>query len=395
MKLTKRIIDKATYTAAAGKKLILWDDVVTGLGLRVYPSGHKAFVFQYYTVYRRKRLMTLGDYGVLTLDMAREDAREKRRIVLKGGDPLKDRQDKRNSATFAELAEAYLEQYAKPIKKTWKQDQSRINHHLLPAWRNHKAAAITQADVNALHFKIGKTRPYQANRTVELVSIIFEQGRLMGLLPKDHENPAKGIKHYAEKKRDRWVKPAELPGLAQAIDEEESPYARAALWLYLLTGARKSELLAARWDQIDFNERVLYLPETKAGRSHDIPLSAPAITIIEQIPRLEGNPHLFPGNKPGAHLYDLKKPWERVRAKAGIEDVRLHDLRRTVGSWLAQSGNTLHLIGRVLNHSNQSTTAVYARFGEDHVRAALESHAQRLLGVAGKIPAADVVELKK
>jgi integrase len=132
---------------------------------------------------------------------------------------------------------------------------------------------------------------------------------------------------------------------------------------------------------------------TKAGRVHYVPLSAPAMTILRELPRLGDNPYILPGHIHGRPIVNINRPWRRIRKAAGVEDVRLHDLRRTVGSWLAQSGNSLHLIGRVLNHSNQSTTAIYARFGQDHVRQALEEHAARLMGVAGKRPAAEMVKL--
>jgi integrase len=235
---------------------------------------------------------------------------------------------------------------------------------------------------------------------------MFELARRWGFVPEGHPNPARDIDHFKEAKRDRWVTPEELPRLAQAINEEPNESARFALWLYLLTGARKSELLAARWENVSFERAELRLPETKAGRIHYIPLSSPALALLQQIPRESGNPYVLPGRGPRgataeekaknpAHLVNIDKPWQRVRKAAGVEDVRLHDLRRTVGSWLAQAGNSLHLIGRVLNHSNASTTAVYARFAEDNVRAALEQHGARIMGAAGLAPAADVVELKK
>jgi integrase len=247
--------------------------------------------------------------------------------------------------------------------------------------------------VAALHRKIGKAHPYEANRTLALLSKMFELARRWGFVPEGHPNPARDIDRFREEKRDRWVTPEELPRLAQAINEEPNESARFALWLYLLTGARKTELLTARWEHIDWTRAELKLPDTKAGRVHYLPLSAPALALLREIPRLEGNPFVLPGKVPGACLVNISKPWNRVRAAAGVTDVRLHDLRRTVGSWLAQAGNSLHLIGRVLNHSNQSTTAVYARFGEDSVRAALEQHGARIMGAAGLTPTAEITEL--
>jgi len=161
-------------------------------------------------------------------------------------------------------------------------------------------------------------------------------------------------------------------------------YARAALWLYLLTGVRKSELLGARWDDIDWDRKELRLGETKAGRVHYVPLSEPALAILNDLPRHEGNPHILPGARKGQHLVNISKPWLRVRKAAGVVDVRLHELRRTVVSWLAQAGNDLHLIGKVLGHSTVTTTAVYARFGQDVVHQALEEHGKRLMEAAGK-----------
>ncbi|HKF93066.1 MAG TPA: site-specific integrase, partial [Gammaproteobacteria bacterium] len=279
----------------------------------------------------------------------------------------------------------------------------RINRLILPAWGNRKVKTVTRKDVEALHTKIGKgahstskagqPAPYEANRTLTLISKMFALAKEWEYVPKDCANPARGIKRFKEHKRDRWVNPEELPRLAQAIDAEPNVYVRMALWLYLLTGVRKSELLAAQWDDIDWQRQELRLGETKAGRVHYVPLSAPALAILRELPRLEGNPYILPGHIRGRPLVNINRPWTRIRKAAGVEDVRLHDLRRTVGSWLAQSGNSLHLIGRVLNHSNPSTTAVYARFGQDHVRQALEEHAARLMGVAGKQPAAEVVKL--
>jgi integrase len=191
------------------------------------------------------------------------------------------------------------------------------------------------------------------------------------------------------------VKPDELPLLAKAINEEENYYGSKALWLYLLLGCRRDELLKAKRSDIDWDRRELRLPHTKAGRVHYIPISEPALAILRELPEEDGNPYLLPGHKTGHHLVNIEKIWRRVRKAAKVEDVRLHDLRRTLGSWLAQSGNSLHLIGRVLNHSSQATTAVYARFGQDNVRQALEIHGKKLMSIAGKQAPVRVLPIKK
>lgn len=391
MKLTKRAIDSLIYKGSGQD--IRWDDEVSGFGIRIYPTGKKTFVLSY-RVAGRKHIMTVGAYGVLTVDEARKLARRHLVAVDAGVDPLESRQQAAQGETIKDLCQAYIERHAKPQKRSWQDDQNRIDRLILTAWGNRKAKAITGADAAALHSKIGKTAPYEANRTLALISKMFELARHpYGFVPPDHVNPARGIKRFKEDKRDRWVSPEELPKLARAIDLEPNVYVRMALWLYLLTGVRKGELLSVKWTDIDWRRQELRLGETKAGRVHYVPLSAPAMTILRELPRLVNNLYILPGHIHGRPLVNINLPWTRIRKAAGVEDVRLHDLRRTVGSWLAQSGNSLHLIGRVLNHSNQSTTAVYARFGQDHVRQALEEHAARLMGVAGKRPAAEVVNL--
>jgi integrase len=393
MRLTKKLIDALRYRPGKAK-CVYWDDEIPAFGVRVYPTGKKAFVL-FYRVNGRQRFMTLGTYGVLTLDQARSRARQHIVEAERGQDPLDAKQRLSRGQTIKALCAAYLERHAKAHKKSWKDDERRIVRYLLPTWGNLKAIAVKRADVAALHSRIGRTHRYEANRVLELVSKMFELAWRWGFVPEDHGNPARSIDSFKEEKRDRWVTPEELPRLALAIDQEVNPYARAALWMYLLTGLRKSEVLTARWDYVDFVRKELRLPDTKSGRAHYLPLSEPALALLSTIPRVEGNPYIIVGLKEGSHLVNISKPWLRVRKAAGVEDVRLHDLRRTVGSWLAQAGNSLHLIGRVLNHSSQTTTAIYARFAQDHVRDALEAHGKRLLGVAGKLSKADVVEIKE
>lgn len=407
VKLTKRVVETLVYEGRGNSACYVWDSELKGFGVRVFPSGRKAFLVTY-RAGTRKRFLTLGTFGKdLTVDQARKKAIASLGDVVRGTDPAEARDQERKGETIRDLCAAYLERYARPHKKSWREDERRINSRILPAWGSLKAKAIKRADVAALHSRIGtkEGKPYEANRVRELVAKMFELARSWGFVPEDQRNPAQGIDDYKEQKRDRWVTPEELPRLAQAINEEPNETARNALWLYLLTGCRKSELLRAQWDHVDWHRAELKLPDTKTGRVHYVPLSAPALELLRQIPRDEGNPFILPGRGPRksldasaakpAHLVNIDSPWQRVRKAAGVEDVRLHDLRRTVGSWLAQAGNSLHLIGRVLNHSCQSTTAVYARFGEDSVRAALEQHGARLMGAAGVTPSADVTEIKK
>lgn len=382
-KLTKPIIDTLTCKNTNGARFTLWDKALPGLGIRVAPSSRKVFVLSY-RASGRKRLLTIGRYGPLTLDQARTLARQRLGEVAKGQDPVDERKLKRAGETISDLCEAYITRHAS-LKRSMRDDLRRIERQIKASWGNRKADSIARADVAALHNKIGQEAPYEANRTVALLSKMFELARRWGFVPENAANPARGIDKFKEQRRDRWVKPEELPRLAAAIAQEKNLYVRAAIWLYLLTGVRKTELLKAKWEDVDLTRCELRLPETKAGRVHYVPLSPPAISLLERMPREEGNPYLLPSTKKlGHHLVNIEKPWQRVRKNAGVDDVRLHDLRRTVGSWLAEQGNSLPLIGRVLGHTNASTTQIYARLGDDPARKALNQHAEKITAVAGE-----------
>lgn len=394
MKLTKTVVEGLAYIGKGKTACYQWDDQLPGFGVRVYPSGRRAFVLTY-RANGRRRFLTIGTYGRVTVDEARRIAKGYAGDVARGADPQAQKAQAAQAGTVGELCKAFMERHAKPKLKTWREYERHLNRHVIPRWGGIKAHAVTTGDVAALHASLGKRAPYEANRLLAILSKLFNLGAHWGYLPAGAQNPAKGIDRFQEHSRDRWVRHDELPGLAQAINQEANESARAGLWLYLLTGARKSELLNARWDAVDWRRAELRLADTKAGRVHYIPLAPAALALLERLPRAEGNPYILPGRNPGRPLVNISKPWGRVRAAAGVEDVRLHDLRRTVGSWLAQAGNSLHLIGKVLDHSNPSTTAIYARFGEDQARVALERHADRLLGVAGMVEPCAVVPIRK
>ncbi len=384
MRLTKKATDGFQYEGDGKSRDVRWDSAVPGFGVRIYPTGQKSFVLSY-RIQGRKRLLTIGRYGSLTLDQARNRARRHLAKIIDGRDPLADRKAEALGTTMADLCAVYLDRHASR-KRSGHDDRRRIERYILPRWNKVKVESITRGEIADLHHKIGRRAPYEANRVLALIRKMLNCARQWGFISEMNVNPASGIPLHPEKSRDRWVTPQELPRLAKAIDEEPNIYASAALWLYLLTGVRKNELLSARWDDIDWDRKELRLRETKAGRVHYVPLSEPAIATLSTLPREESNPYILPGAKKGQHLVNISKPWLRVRKAAGVEDVRLHDLRRTVGSWLAQAGNDLHLIGKVLNHSSLTTSAVYARFSQDVVHQALEEHGQRLMAAARQEP---------
>lgn len=219
---------------------------------------------------------------------------------------------------------------------------------------------------------------------------MFQLGRPWFPILQDQDNPASGIKKFKEHERKRFARPDEIPKIAKAIDAEPSIYVRGVLWLYLLTGARKNELLPRRRDEVEWEAKRLRLPDTKAGEEQYIPLSDAAMAILRAVPEIEKNPHLFPGARKGRPLINIDKPWRRVRKRAKAEDLTLHDLRRSVGSWMADDAVDLLRIKDALRHANVNTTLIYARLGEDAAREPMQQHGKRIMEAAGKLRAVEV-----
>jgi integrase len=424
MALTKRAVDALSYRPNGPH--ILWSGSLPGFGVRVFPSGVKSFILDYRNEHGQKKRTTIGKYGVLAPEQARKKALSMLASIAKGGDPVEERRRKRDALTMRELADTYITRHAVQRKRTWAEDKRRLDKYVLPAFGSRPVASITRADVSRLHDKIGETAKVEANRVVALLSVMFTLAEEWGHLPEGHPNPTKRVKAFAEQSRDRWVTHEEMPRLWAAIQNEPNIYTRSFFVLSLLLGTRRSELLSAKWENVDLERRELRLPNTKAGNTHILPLSLFATEILSSLPRMLRNPYVFPSSvEAGKPMQGVKRSWKRIRNETEIAlwsdantaraaelrrlaekaegeteerynalvlseiattgarsfDVRFHDLRRTVGSWLATSGASLPMIGKVLNHADASTTQIYARLAEDTTRNALDIHAERILTI--------------
>jgi integrase len=369
------------YEGPGGKhQCVYWDTALEAFGLRVYPSGRRVYVCSY-RVKRRKRLASLGRADVLTLDQARKKAVTYLGKVASHEDPQDAIDQRRELKSVSELCEAFIENHSKKKQRTWKDEKSTLDRNILPRLGSRLAVSITSADIEALHSAIGTAHPYAANRLLESVRKMFNWGKVAGLVPQSLANPIAGIVRFPQRKRRRFITTVEMPRFIQALEQEDNDYARHGLWLLLLMGLRSSELLKAKWVDVDWDAGTLFVGLTKNGEPLLAPISDAAIARRKIVPRTAGNPYIICGQKPGQYMRGLGAPLRRVLKRAGLVNIRVHDLRRTVGSWLAQSGKSLHLIGDVLNHRDPKTTAGYAYFQTQQRRDALSGHGERVLSL--------------
>ena len=352
----------------------VWDTQIPGFGLRIWPSGRRVFIFQYRNLHRQTRRPVIGQYGSITPEQARQTAKAWAVEVQRGGDPGKSRSDAARAPTVADLAERYMSEHAWPKKKprSAKSDQSNLKNHVLRALGTKKVVAVNRADVGKLHHNLRKT-PGAANRVLALLSKMFTLAEKWDLRP-DGTNPCRHVERYPERKFERFLSETELARLAGVLDEAERtrtefPSALAAIRLLLFTGARLSEILTLKWEDVHMEDQCLRLPDSKTG-AKTIYLPPPALEILSGLKRQEENPYVVVGAKPGQHLVNLRKPWGRIRKRAGLDDVRLHDLRHSFASMAVAGGLSLPMIGALLGHSQPATTARYAHLADDPLKQA-------------------------
>ena len=396
-KLTKRVIDAARYERETGAHY-LWDTDIAGFGLRVYPSGRKAFVVTY-RVRGKQRFLTIGRYGELTLPQARGKAHEVLGQARKGEDPAADRQSYRRSPTMKDLAERYMREHCRVHNKpaTAKTQQSIWDRILVPRFGGRKVLDISRSDVQALHTELAET-PGMANVVRSQVSKAFNLAEIWGWRP-DGSNPCRHVKLYKLEKRERFLSEAELARLSGVLAEaertqSEDVYAVAALRLLMLTGCRVGEILSLRWKDVDFEGHCLRLPDSKTG-AKTVYLNGPALQLFAGIEHREGNPHVLPGRHIGKPLKGLDGPWARLRKEADLEDVRIHDLRHSFASFGVGLGLPLQMVGKLLGHAEIATTERYAHLADDPIRQANERIGDHIWAVMSGARKAEVVAIEK
>jgi integrase len=372
-KLTKSTVEAIQPT---DKDVIFWDKELPGFGVKVTPAGRRVYFCYYRTESGQQRRPMIGQHGHLTCGEARGIAKDMLADVRKGGDPSHSRKEKRQALILEEFAERYLSDHARSKKKplSVEADERNLRNHVLPALGRKKLPEITRADVARFHQSM-RDKPGAANRCLMLLSKMFNLAELWGLRP-DSTNPCRHIEKFAERKIERFLSPDELARLGTVLVDAEAKKTApaaviAAIRLLIFTGCRRDEILTLRWEHVDMDRQCLRLPDSKTG-AKSIHVNSAGMETLHAIPRVEGNPWVIVGAKRGSHLVNIEKPWRALRERAGLADLRLHDLRHSFASIGAAAGLGLPMIGALLGHREAATTQRYAHLAADPLRAANE-----------------------
>ena len=368
--LTKRTVDRLSVN---GKDAIFWDRDLPGFGVRVYPSGKKVFVVQTRAFGRSKRV-SLGQHGdpYFSADHARKKATEIIARIKIGQPPVPP--EPAPDPTVADLAERYQREYVamhcKPV--TISHYRLMLRKHIVPALGERLVADVEYKDILAFHNSLHHM-PTVANRTADILVKMFNLADAWGWRPSG-TNPCRGVPRYRVEKHERFLTREELYRLGEALraapaERLASIHSAAAIRLLVLTGCRRNEILGLCWDDLNFDTGEMRLPDTKTG-TRMVPLTPAAARVLNGLSRTPGNPWVFPGKKKGTRLVNLNDSWDRVRKRAGLDDVRLHDLRHTFASRALALGEGLPMIGDLLGHRMVTTTARYAHLARDSVRKA-------------------------
>lgn len=420
---TKQVIDQLPIPNKG--KAYYRDSKEKGLSLYVTSYGTKTFFIRK-RVRGRDERMIIGSTDLIPVEKARKKAKILKGQIAEGLDPvIEKRKDLSNKLTFGEQFKEYIEIYSKPHKKSWQYDAREVPK-FLSDWFKRRMIDITRYDVQKKQKEIFENHGiYQSNRIVERISSIYNKAIEWGW---QGVNPALRVKKYKEKSRDRFVLPAEMPYLIRAFDEEINSTARDFFWILILVGARRTNTIQMRWDQINWEHKTWRIPDSKNGETLLLPLVDRVIEILKQRKAVSESDWVFPSDhNPHSHFVNIKRAWRRTLQRAtiyfwlddekispiveecreeinnefwtglwiklinkkaseknitlpvGLMNIRLHDLRRTFGSYQAITGASLNIIGKSLGHKSIKSTQVYARLNLDPVRASVEKATEVML----------------
>lgn len=386
--------------APSSKPVFYWDESLPGFGVKVTPKGKKVYVCQYRPgggAQSPTRRMSIGSHGALTPEEARTIAKRLLGEVATGANPAEERQLKRRQLTVTELCDRYLEEACGAKKQsTVDTDRGRIERHIKPLLGRKRVPDVSRADVKQFLNDVAtgktaadlRTRPHgrarvaggkgTATRTVGLLGSIFTYACDLELID---ANPVRGIKRFPDRKMERFLSENELMVLGEALDEAESaglnPHAIAVIRLLIFTGARKGEIEKLKWREVDVQNGLLSLEDSKTGQK-TIRLNPPARQLLTNLERIDDCQFVFPSVRGNGHYTGTSKVWREVRRRAGYDDLRLHDLRHSFASMAASIGASLPIIGALLGHRNAATTQRYTHFSADPLQSMSDAVGKRM-----------------
>jgi integrase len=420
-KITKRTIDALPPDAP---RQIVWDSELKGFGLIALPSGVRSFFVQYRNETGRQRRLTLGRYGVLTVDQARKAAQQALAGVSEGKDPLAARQTHRDAPTVSRLLDRYLAEHVEVHngERTATEVRGLIERHIRAGLGALKTSSVTRQDIAKFHRSLERA-PRSANIALTILSKAFNLAELWGIRP-EGSNPCLRIPRFPENSRERFLSAEELANFGRVFEEAETiglPWQEregakakhrskeenrrtpigartlAALKLLLFTGARLSEILELQWAHIDLERGTIALPGRKGGGRQAHPVSTMALAIIAELGKVEGSPWIFPAPRDlekHLSLSVVENAWRRIRDRAGAPDVRIHDLRHTIGTYASQTGVNAFGVRDLLRHATIAMTGRYANRDADPIRSVSEAVGARVAAGLSGGAGGEVVPLK-
>ncbi len=366
------------YCEEGRKKTDWWCTHVRGLVLEVRATGGKTFYLRYQDQHGRQRQFKICAYGDLSIEKVRKEAQRLRSEVTLGGDPAEAKQEKKAIPTYAEFAKQHLA-HAKTYQRSYDTTEMYMRRHIVPRWGKLHLSEIHQRDVAT--WLAEKRAEGLAPATVEKMRVILGRSFELAVqwsVPGAGRNPTRGIKRPPiNNARDRYLTAAEAQRLRVAVAASRNKQLKHIIGLLLLTGARVSELLHAKWEHIDLERKAWLIPTSKTGKSRHVPLSKAAIDIINQVPKFEKCPYLLPNPKTKEPFTDIKRPWDTVRTNAKLPGLRIHDLRHSAASFMINAGVDLFAVGRVLGHADHKSTMRYSHLANDTLLKAVEAGAAK------------------
>jgi integrase len=355
-------------------KIDYFDAAMTGFMLEVRASGGKTYYQRYTCESGRERQYKVGPADVLTLRQAKRKAMQIKAQAILGNDPQKERQERRAIPTLRTFIEDRYLPFVKTYKRSWRTDETVLRIHVLPHLGSIFLDEITtERIIDIVATMQGDDyAPGTTARVVVILRYLFNLARKWSVL-KANENPAAGIPLPPDVQRNRFLDKSEIERLVEVLARDENQVAAKAILLLLLTGARRNEVSHARWEHVDLQSSTLFVPLSKSGKPRYVLLNAAAVDVLRSVPRLPGNPFVFPSPVTGRPCASLHFPWHRIRTEAGLPDVRLHDLRHTFASVLINKRKSLYAVQRLLGHANAKATQRYAHLARETLAEAAEA----------------------